>query len=227
MRGPIRIYLDRFCPNPSDTKQGNAAVKRSTDPMLYWMTHTVIPCLNWLVGGSFLVAFILYIVAAAYPSWPLFEQNQLYWSMHLVAFPWTLSQMSNDASTHASLHVMQTLAMLTMLLLIHPFILMCVEAYLCNQLNDAEKLSVATCAAAYTDNYIDVNSQLACANLINVDITSIAHGSCAYLINHVASAVQAFEFIALVLFTFKDALIYFAMDRAIRQQKKNNPNAQW
>ena len=188
--------------------------------MIEWMDKTVIPCLEWLVWGSFLVAFVLYIVAAAYPAWPLFEQNSLYWSMHLIAFPWTLTQMTHDAATHASLYVMQTLAMLTMLLLIHPFILMCVEAYLCNQLNDAEKLSVATCAAAYTDNYIDVNSQLACANLINVDITSIAHGSCAYLINHVASAVQAFEFIALVAFTFKDALIYFAMARALRCSKK-------
>lgn len=213
MRGPIEVALDYFIPFKPHPDNG----------VSYFAV--VVAFTRWLIWGSFIFTFILYIVAAVYPAWPLFERNALYWSMHLVAYPWVQTTLAYDASTHANVFVMQNIAMITMLLLIHPFVMMCVEAYLCNQLNDAEKLSVATCAAAYTDNYIDANSQLACANLVNVDITSIAHGSCAYLINHVASAVQAFEFIALIVLTYKDALLYFAMARLMHRFPKKPARA--
>ena len=201
MRGLITLYLNRFLPFKSSDTHADILYK-------------VCKFSNIHVVATFIFTVILYILSAAYPAWPLFERNPQYWSMHLIIYP-IIQALLNTGQVDGNVHLLKVVSFMTMLLLIHPFVLMCVEAYLCSQLNDAEKLNVATCAAAYTDNYIDVNSQLACANLINVDMTSIAHGSCAYLINHVASAVQAFEFIALILLAYKDALIFFAMQRCI------------
>jgi hypothetical protein len=91
-------------------------------------------------------------------------------------------------------------------------------------LTDAEKESLATCTAALTGNYIDPNSQLACANLVNVDRATLGHGDCAYLIDYVQGAVQAFEFITLVLLTYADMLVYFAADKFIkfRDERSND-----
>ena len=115
---------------------------------------------------------------------------------------------------------MQLLTLLSLALMLRPFIMLCTETYICGSLTDIEKLDVATCASAYIDNYVDAQSDLACGNLANIDIASLAHGTCAYLIGQVAGMVQAAEFILLFVLAVKDLLIFFAMSRLISMYNK-------
>ena len=176
-------------------------------------------CERLVIGATF-VTYIMYIVSAAYPAWPLFNYNDHYWNMQLIVQGLLVVQLSRDAATSAVLYVLRRAVLISLALLIKPFVMLCIEINMCSQLTDAQKLVVATCDAAMTDNYIDANSKLACANLVNIQARSMAHGSCGYLINHVAGMVQAAEFITLVLFTYKDFLLYFAINRCITYRAK-------
>ena len=201
---PIKWALDRFMPlsltkKPIDDIHGEAA-----------------DFARFLTGATFIFTWILYVVASAYPAWPLFNNNGDYWHVQLVTFPLVVIQLTRDGATAAPLYLTRAMAVISIALLIRPFILICTEMYMCNQLTDAEKTVVATCRQAYTENYVDSDSKLACEKLVNIDITSIAHGSCAYLVNTVAGMVQACEFLALVLVVYKDTLILFAMMRVIQ-----------
>ena len=166
-----------------------------------------------VASGVGVFVYILYIVAAAFPGWPLFNQCLDFWLAHLVLTPLTAVNFSRDAATTAQAYVIKVLALISIALAIRPYIFLIREIYVCNDLTDAEKESLATCTAAYAGNYIDPNSQLACANLVNVDRATLGHGDCAYLIDYVQGAIQAFEFIALVLLTYTDMLLYFATAR--------------
>ncbi len=202
---PIKWVLDRFIPlTVNKGKQYDEIVGQAAD-----FTRA----LTW---AACVFSWILYVVASAYPAWPLFNNNTDYWHVQLITFPLIVVQLTRDAATAAPLYLTKTVALLSLALLIRPFVLICTEMYMCNQLTDAEKTVVATCRQAYTENYVDSDSQLACEKLVNIDITSIAHGSCAYLVNTIAGMVQACEFLALVLIVYKDLLILFTMSRVIK-----------
>lgn len=201
---PIKWVLDRFLPFTLKPNKYDELVGQAGDftRVLTWATCVF--------------AWILYVVASAYPAWPMYNTNTDYWHVQLITFPLIAVQLTRDAATAAPLYLTKTVAMLSIALLIRPFILICTEMYMCNQLTDAEKIVVATCRQAYTENYVDSDSKLACEKLVNIDITSIAHGSCAYLVNTVAGMVQACEFLTLCVIVYKDLLIMFAMARVIK-----------
>ena len=199
---PISAVLDRFMSYDNSTHRTGKTAWVSTADFIMRIALGV---------GVFV--YILYIIAAAFPAWPLFNQCMDFWLAHLILTPLAAVAISRDAATTSQIYVIKVLALISIALGIRPYIFLIREIYVCGDLTDAEKESLATCTAAYAGNYIDPNSQLACANLVNVDRATLGHGDCAYLIDYVQGAVQAFEFITLVMITYTDMLVYFAAAR--------------
>lgn len=214
MIGPISYILEKFV----SFNSGNAT---KTIAGACNKTVEFIERLTTIVG---IFVYILYIVAAAFPSWPLYNECSDFWMAHLLMLPLASRLLARDSATTAPIYVIKLLAFLSIAIGIRPYVFLIREIYVCSDLTDAEKESLATCSAALTGNYIDPNSQLACANLVNVDRATLGHGDCAYLIDYVQGAVQAFEFITLVLLTYADMLIYFAADKFIkfRDERSND-----
>ena len=171
--GPISYILERFM----SFNSGNATKSIGTACV---KTVDFIERLSTLVA---VFVYILYIVAAAFPSWPLFNECIDFWMAHLLMMPLASRLLARDAATTAPIYVVKLLAFLSIALGLRPYVFLIREMYVCSDLTDAEKESLATCTAALTGNYIDPNSQLACANLVNVDRATLGHGDCAYLID--------------------------------------------
>lgn len=166
-----------------------------------------------LVWTTAIITWVIDIVSGVYLTWPLTNKNPHFWNLQLYVYPLVMTQLARDSNTMAIQYEMQMLSLISLALMVRPFFMLCTETYLCGSLTDIEKLDVSTCASAYIDNYVDAQSDLACANLANIDIASLAHGTCAYLIGQVAGMVQAAEFLLLFLLAYKDILVCFAMKR--------------
>ena len=207
---PFGSILDYFLATSKQTNQQAVAA----------YTIKVYNFVRVLVWSTTVVAWVLDIVSGVYLTWPLINKNPHYWNLQLYVFPLVMVQLGRESTTTAIQYEMQLLTLLSLALMLRPFIMLCTETYICGSLTDIEKLDVATCASAYIDNYVDAQSDLACGNLANIDIASLAHGTCAYLIGQVAGMVQAAEFILLFVLAVKDLLIFFAMSRLISMYNK-------
>lgn len=157
MLHPIKWILDRYISFANVNQPTNGVyIIPSTKAAII-----TIDFIQIIVAISSLFVWILYVVAAVYPAWPLFTRNDHYWNIHLVIYPVTMVQLGRDAATTAAQYIMQRIPLISIALLIGPFLGICIEMYMCNQLTDAEKQSVSLCQDAYTNNYIDADSKLA------------------------------------------------------------------
>ena len=205
MLRPVESVLNHFIPATPTAKFGRADTSSELINAYRFIRNVT---LSWTI-----FVYILYIVCTVYPEWPLFTDSTHYWNAQLFAVPLLVTQLINDNSTHAIKRTLRVACILNFWLLIKPFVLLCTEIYTCNQLDDAEKEAVALCAAASRNNFMDPNSILACRSLVNIPVSRMGYASCAYLIDYVANAIQAFEFLLLFLAAYKDVLIFYAVSR--------------
>jgi hypothetical protein len=81
----------------------------------------------------------------------------------------------------------------------------------CGQFDAQQRSDLSLCNDAIQSNYVDTNSKLACANMFDADVSSLATGQCPFLMgsSSYAAFVSASQFIIVFLFVFKNILMFY------------------
>lgn len=154
---------------------------------------------------------VLFLVNTFAP-WPLYQDHMAFWFAEVLLYAFSAG-LTNDTSTSLETpFVLKGLLLISLFTAFSPFYHLCEEAYTCNSFNSAEQAAITQCTADYNNNYIDVNSKLACANQINAGAAaSRATGQCAFLLGTTAYAnfVQTMEFLIIFSFAAKNLLLFY------------------
>lgn len=159
-----------------------------------------------------LLGVVVFCIGIAYPKWPLYNLNSVYWAFEIITIYLLASYIRHDsAKSTAPPYNLKRSALIALVLALRPLIGLIQEAYICGQFDSQQRSDLSLCNDAVQSNYVDANSKLACAAMFDADVSSLATGQCPFLLGSASygAFVQASQFILILLFIFKNILLFY------------------
>jgi hypothetical protein len=159
-----------------------------------------------------LLGVVVFCIGIAYPTWPLYNLNSIYWFFEIATLYLLAAYIRHDsAKSAAPPYTLKRAALIALVLSLRPLIGLIQEAYICAQFDSQQRADLALCNDAVQSNYVDANSKLACAAMFDADVSSLATGQCPFLLGSASygAFVQASQFMLILFFIFKNILLFY------------------
>ena len=154
----------------------------------------------------------IYFTSIAFPAWPLFSVNAIYWlyDVSVLYFLSLLMRYDLNGSYNFSL-LYRVACLVAQFMLLKPLVALITETYICSGLSSADQALFTTCKLAADNNYADPSSELACQQIYSLNVDNLATGQCPFLIGPPAYAtfIIVSQFFLIFLYSLKNILCFY------------------